>query len=279
MKLCAHTLVKNEERYIWYAVMSVVEYVDKVMIWDTGSSDRTVEIAKEIKKNYPDKVEVKEIGEVTPEGFTKARQEMIEETKADWIFILDGDEVWWENSIKKIVKTIKKGGKKLETIVNRSYLPVGDIFHYQEETAGMYEIDGIQGHLTIRAMSMNIPGLNVSRPHGTQGFFDGEDTLVQDRPKEGREFLDVYNMHLTHLPRSRAREYDKKVPKRAFKLKHELGIPFSKDFYYPEVFFRKRPSIVPEPWERMSLPFYLKSAVLTLPRKIKRRIFKGASGY
>ena len=50
MKVWAHTLVKNEERYIWYAVMSVIDWVDKILIWDTGSTDKTVEIIKEIEK-------------------------------------------------------------------------------------------------------------------------------------------------------------------------------------------------------------------------------------
>ena len=52
MKIWANTLVRNEERYIWFAAMSVIEHVDKILIWDTGSDDATVMIIKEIKKLY-----------------------------------------------------------------------------------------------------------------------------------------------------------------------------------------------------------------------------------
>ena len=48
MKIWAHTLVMNEDRFIWYAVMSVIDYVDKILIFDTGSTDGTVRIIKGI---------------------------------------------------------------------------------------------------------------------------------------------------------------------------------------------------------------------------------------
>ena len=52
MKIWANTVVHNEENFIWFAIMSVVDYVDKVLVYDTGSTDQTVSIIKEIKKAY-----------------------------------------------------------------------------------------------------------------------------------------------------------------------------------------------------------------------------------
>ena len=49
MKIWVNTIVHNEENFIWFAVMSVIDYVDKVLIYDTGSTDKTVEIIKEIQ--------------------------------------------------------------------------------------------------------------------------------------------------------------------------------------------------------------------------------------
>ena len=279
MKIWVHTLVKNEERYIWYAVMSVIDHVDKILIWDTGSEDKTIKIIKEVKKKYPEKVDFRQIGEVTSAGYTKTRQEMLDNTNSNWFLILDGDEVWWEDSIKTLVETIQKERNTLETIVTPSYVLVGDIYHYQEEAAGRDEIDGRRGHLTIRAMNRTIPGLYTTKPHGQHGYFDENGTLIQERPRKFRKFLNVYNMHFTHLPRSSTREMDAKVPKRDIKLKRELGISFPKDFYYPEVFFRPKPSIVASVWEKMDLGFTLKASLLTIPRKIKRRLIKGGSGY
>ncbi len=274
MKVWAHTLVKNEERYIWYAVMSVIDWVDKILIWDTGSTDKTVEIIKEIKKVYPDKVDFREVGEVDPQKFTKVRQEMLDETNSDWLILVDGDEVWWEDSIKAVISTVRTEGDTLETIVTSPYNIVGDIYHYQEEAAGRYEIDGRRGHFSFRALSRKIPGLHLKKPHGTQGFFDKNGILIQERPKKFRKFLDAPFMHFTYLARSSSREKDFKVPKRDIKLKYELGISFPLDFYCPEIFFRPRPAIVPSPWRKIRKDYFLRAFMETPIRRLKRRMVK-----
>ncbi len=279
MKGWAHTLVKNEERYVWYAVMSVIDWVDKILIWDTGRTDKTIEIIKEIEKVYPDKVDFKEVGEVDPQKFTKVRQKMLDATGSDWLILIDGDEVWWEDSIKAVISTVRTEGETLETIITVPYNIVGDIYHYQEEAAGRYEIDGRRGHLSIRALSRKIPGLHLEKPHGIQGFFDKNGILIQERQKKFRKFLDASFMPFTYMARSSSREKDLKVPKRDIKLKYELGIPFPLDFYFPEVFFRPRPDIVPSPWFNMDRAYLAKALVQTPFRKLKRRIWRGRVGY
>jgi hypothetical protein len=279
MNICAHTLVKNEEKYIWYSIMSVIDYVDKIMVWDTGSGDRTIELVKDIKKKFKDKVELETFGEVTPEKFTLLRQKMLDRTKSDWVMLLDGDEVWWDESINKVTKFIKKKGSNYDTIVTPYLNVVGDIYHFQEEKAGMYKIDGRKGHLTVRFMNMGIPGLHVSKPMGQQGYFDEDGKLIQERDKKKRRFMDKSYMHFTNVPRSSGRDMDLKVPKRKMKLKYEIGHASPYDFYYPEVFFKKRPSNVPSVWTKMQSQFRLKSLGLTLPRKVKRRVYQGKSGY
>jgi glycosyltransferase involved in cell wall biosynthesis len=279
MKTWAHTLVKNEERYVWFAIMSVINYVDKILLWDTGSTDSTFQILQQIKKQYPDKVELEQVGDVNPEEYTGIRQKMLEKTKGDWVFIVDGDEVWWDDTIKKLITTVSEN-KVIESLVTRYYNLIGDIYHRQEEAAGMYKIDGEKGHLTIRAMSMSVPGLHLERPHGTQGFFDDDGVLIQERDVSKRVHIKEHGyLHFTNLPRSSSRTEDLKVPKRGQKLKHEIGIPLPLDFYYPEVFFRPRPDIVPSPWVKMSDTYKHKALVQTPLRKVKRRLFYGKVGY
>ena len=89
MTITAHCLVKNEARFVWFSVMSVIDYVDKILLWDTGSSDSTVEIIQEILKTdkAKGKVSFNEVGEVTPTEFTATRQEMLKQTKTDWFMI------------------------------------------------------------------------------------------------------------------------------------------------------------------------------------------------
>ena len=269
----AHCLVKNEERFIWYSINSIINHVDKVMLWDTGSRDLTWEIAKEIKRMYSSKVDLREGGEVDPESFTLVRQRMLEETKSDWFLVVDGDEVWWKESIERLIETINKQGDTLESIIVPFYTLVGDIYHYQVEAAGRYLIDGRRGHLTIRAINRKIPGLCVKNPYGQEGYFDESSKPIQERSPKKRKFLDTPFMHLTHLARSPA-NLDRNVPLRAAKFKYEVGRVFSYDFYYPEVFFKPRPKFVPSVWEKMESSFVAKSAILAFPRKVKRAWMK-----
>lgn len=274
MTTTAHCLVKNEARFVWFAVMSVVNHVDKVLLWDTDSTDGTLDIVQEIKKTPAarGKVDFREYREVTPTTFASARQEMLDKTETDWFFVVDGDEIWWEDSIKKVVYAIRERGEDVESIVVPTVNLVGDIFHYQEEAAGKYQLAGRRGHFNLRAVNRRIPGLASFGPHGQWGWVDKEGKMIQYRNPEKVLFVDAPYLHATNVPRAASIRGEHEVPKRAMKRKYELGIPFPRDFYYPEVFFRPKPKIVPSPWEKMSRGFITRAFFETPVRKIKRRL-------
>jgi hypothetical protein len=280
MKVYAHCLVRNEERFLWFSVMSVIDHLDKVFIWDTGSSDKTLQIIKEIERVRPGKVYFKEIGEVDPNEFTLVRQKMLNETDSDWLILVDGDEVWWEDSIKKITSVINENENRLDSIVSEYLNPVGDIYHFQDKEAGGYKIDGKSGFFNIRAMNRKINGLKVEKPHGQQGYFNKDSVLIQDMDKEKRMFMNGPDyLHFTNLKRS-SKNLDLEVPKRKMKYKYELGKSFPLDFYYPEVFFRPRPNVVDSPWIGRSSSYFLKAAFETPLKIFKRRFLpKPKSGY
>lgn len=258
MKIWVNTIVNNEENFIWFAIMSVLDYVDKILVWDSGSTDKTVEIIKKINSK---KLEFKEVGEVNPIEFTKMRQRMLEQSKADWILILDGDEIWWDDSIKKVVSEINKSGKDIDGIVVPMKVAVGDIYHFQDESAGKYKILGKRGHLSLKAFSKNIPGLHVDWPYGKESFFDNNGKLIQEREKI--IFINAPFLHVTHLKRSSLkRKYDK--------LKYELGNEVPKEFKFPEVLYGQYPQFINSPWGRISGSKLLKARLLTPLRKIKR---------
>ena len=60
MEVWAHTLVKNEARWLWYSVSSVIKHVDKLLLWDAGSTDQSSEIEKELERMYPGKIILKQ---------------------------------------------------------------------------------------------------------------------------------------------------------------------------------------------------------------------------
>lgn len=277
--IVAHILVKNEANFIWYSVMSILNFVDKVMLWDTGSSDGTLEIINEIiKEDKRKKIIFKKLNlGFFDEG--QVRQQMLDETKSDWFIVVDGDEIWWNSSIQEVTDEINKNGRELESIVVPTINLVGDIFHYQEKEAGKYKLLGMKGHYNLRAINRRIPGLKSYGEHGVWGWVDGENKMIQDRDSKNIKFVNAPYLHATHLQRAGKRREDNKVFKRAFKLKHELGIPFANDFYYPEVFFRNRPEIVPNVWKNMDFGFRMQAFFETPLRKLKRRILPDKVGY
>lgn len=271
--VCAHTVFKNEVNWLWYSVTSVIEHVDKLLLWDTGSTDGSYEIAKLIKKTYPEKIELKQYGAVSVKDFPLVRQKMLNATKADWILVVDGDEVWWEDSISELIQIIRNDDKRLEMIVNKNTNPVGDIFHILPEKEGKYNIDGKIGFQNIRALNLKINGLHVKGEHGIQGYYDNENKLIQLRSKEKRLHCDFGYMHLTNLKRSESLLMEKEVPKRQKKFKHEVGELLPPDFYFPESFFKKRPKIVSTPWKVRSNNYVLIS-LLQKPFKMFKRGFQ-----
>lgn len=268
-KIIVHCLVRNEENFIWYALNSVLPYVDKLLVWDTGSDDKTVEIIKSIKDS---KISFKEVGVVNQDSFTDIRNKMLSETdkdKFDWLMLLDGDEVWPERSIKKVIKNIEDN-QDTQAFFVKTYNVVGDIYHRQPDSAGKYHIKDKKGHLSVRFINLKkIPNLNVSLPHGQQGYFSGN-KLIQDLPKV--RFVDTFYIHTTHLDRS---SQDKKTLKRGFKKKYELGIKINSSDI-PQVFYKKIPSFVPVVNRPRGLITYLKCLFFT-PLKYFKRQFTNTS--
>lgn len=77
-------IVKNEERFLAQCLRSVADVVDEINIVDTGSSDRTIEIARSFNANI--------IERAWRNDFAWARNESISLATKRWIFFLDADE-------------------------------------------------------------------------------------------------------------------------------------------------------------------------------------------
>ncbi len=274
MEVWAHTLVKNEARWLWYSVSSVINHVDKLLLWDTGSTDKSIEIEKELVKIYPGKIILKQRKQETKDDFTRVRQEMLEATKSDWFIVADGDEIWFEDSIRKVAETINKDGKNIESIIVPTINLVGDIFHFQEKSAGRYRFGDRIGHYNLRAINRDVSGLHSQGAHGVWGWADDENKMIQDR--NTYKFVDAPYLHATNLTRSSS---DKEVIKRSKKYRFELGENFPKDFYYPESLFKDRLGFIESPWNVMSDSFKFRAFFETPLRKLKRKIWKGKVGY
>jgi len=96
-------IVKNEENNLDRCLNSIAEYVEDIVIVDTGSTDDT----KKIAEKYTSKVyDFKWCND-----FSKARNFSISKASNDWVLILDADEVIYEFDKEKIEKFININSK------------------------------------------------------------------------------------------------------------------------------------------------------------------------
>jgi glycosyltransferase involved in cell wall biosynthesis len=82
--LSAALIVRNEERFIEDCLRSLVDRVDEIIIVDTGSTDRTLDIARDFGArihHHP-----------WTGDFSAARNASIEAAKSEWILYIDADE-------------------------------------------------------------------------------------------------------------------------------------------------------------------------------------------
>jgi len=219
MKITVNCLVKNEEKFVWFAINSVLDWVDEILVWDTGSTDKTLEILQEI--NDP-KLKVVKMGAQTDSGITLLRQQMLERSNCDWLMILDGDEIWSQQALREAKGQMSKD---YSILVNPVKMLIGDIYHYQEEEAGRYAIRGRVGHYNIRFVKRNIPGLHFSEDYGSEGFRDVDNQRIQDSDAKIFFMKNPY-LHASHLRRS---SQDSK------KYKFELGRPFPRFCLGPDL--------------------------------------------
>ncbi len=106
-------IVKDEENYLAQCLESVKNLVDEIVIVDTGSQDRTREVAKVFGARVFD---------FPWNGdFSEARNFSLSKAEGDWILILDADEVIAERDhgiIRELIRGVKR---KAYTMITRNY--------------------------------------------------------------------------------------------------------------------------------------------------------------
>lgn len=193
-----HTVVKNEDRFVKAALTSVLasDAVERALVWDTGSTDKTV---AEILSIKDPRIEFAEKGNVSRKQLVSLRNEQLKMTKSPWILLVDGDEIWPENNLKKLILAIQQCDLKTVALVCRTRNVAGDIYHYLPESKGRYQIGPWSGHLNIRAIR-NLAGLVVKGEYPNE-WYELDGVKIQDKPEKLR-FVDTWYLHLTHMKRS-----------------------------------------------------------------------------
>ncbi|MFA5376442.1 MAG: glycosyltransferase [Dehalococcoidia bacterium] len=100
LKLTVYCIAKNEEMSLPVMLDSVKDIADEIVVCDTGSTDRTIEVAK----RYTDKV----YSIPWEDSFAKARNLALEKCTGDWILSMDCDEVLTEETAKNLKPVLRK---------------------------------------------------------------------------------------------------------------------------------------------------------------------------
>lgn len=255
--LTAHMIVRNEEQWIWYGINSVLGYVTKLIIYDTGSTDQTVSIIATIKS---DKITFVQKGKVTPDQLVALRNEQIAQTRTEWFLLVDGDEVWPRNTIEELTKLLPSLVPSVMGIVVPAHVPIGDLYHYQSDRAGRYALLDKIGHYNIRAYRKH-KDYQWEGTYPLEAYVDAKHIQIQQVNKKLHLLKNKY-WHLTHLRRSSRDDHHKR--------KLELGHAYSGKL--PEVFLQRNPALVPSPCIRYSF-FEWCSACLITPALWIKRLF------
>lgn len=113
LSLCM--IVKNEEKNLAKSLMSVKGIVDEMIVVDTGSGDRTKDIATAVGAQVYD---FSWTGD-----FSEARNFSLSKARGDWVLVLDADEMISSGDHHALLQlTAKKGRTTAYSFVTRNYL-------------------------------------------------------------------------------------------------------------------------------------------------------------
>ncbi|OON86128.1 hypothetical protein BXO88_08740 [Oribacterium sp. C9] len=111
-------IVKNEENNIKNALSWGKEIFFEQIVVDTGSSDNTVQIAKDLGANvmYFQWID----------DFSAAKNFAIEQCKGDWIAFLDADEYFLPEDVNKIIPILNKAEQEDAKAIRTSYTSIDE---------------------------------------------------------------------------------------------------------------------------------------------------------
>ena len=120
-KLTIVILTKNEEQNIVEVINNAKKCADKVLIVDSGSTDKTVELAKTVGAQV--------IYRAWDNDFSAQRNFALDKVETEWVLYLDAD----ERLNDELIDAIKKATKKDDDIqykIKRKSVAFGRKFNY-----------------------------------------------------------------------------------------------------------------------------------------------------
>ncbi|TXH07226.1 MAG: glycosyltransferase [Candidatus Moraniibacteriota bacterium] len=261
--ITVHMMVKNEDQWVRYSLLSILPYVDRILVTDTGSSDHTLDAIKSLASP---KIKLTLTTVSSPGDVTRIRETQIKDTTTDWFWVVDGDEIYPDDTAKEVVKAINSG--LYEGVTVRRYDLLGDIYHRQKESVGAYNMWGETGHLVLRALNQNkLKGLHMRGDYPNEGYYDAAGSAIISHDPRLHYVTSNYLYHAMYLKRSSLGGNLPMFNRSKFKI--ELGIPVPTN---PPIVFNEPPlSWEGNPKKPRSTTYFAFASLITPIKNLKRK--------
>ncbi|EPY2275027.1 tetratricopeptide repeat-containing glycosyltransferase family 2 protein [Clostridium sporogenes] len=171
-------IVKNEEITLERCLNCAKDFVDEIIIVDTGSTDKTKEIAKKFTDKIYDFEWIQDFAAARNFSFSKATKE--------YIFYLDADDIILEEDQKKL--------KKLKSNLDRSIDSVTMFYNLNLNKDGIPALSYRRNRLVKRENNFKWYGRvhNYLQVYGN--IFDSDIGIVHDKvkPRDSDRNLNIY---------------------------------------------------------------------------------------
>jgi len=197
--LSACMIVKNEEKFLPQCLESIKAAVDEIIVVDTGSMDRTVEIAE----SYGARV----FHHLWKNNFSEARNYSLQQATGDWILVIDADERLEKRDIPILRAVLRR--KEYNSIIFAvlSELPTGISMNHSQRVfrrgSGHYE--GIvhnqlicEGDVLITGIRLYHYGYNLSDAQMREKYKRTENLLKQqlaENPKNAFAWMNLTRIY------------------------------------------------------------------------------------
>lgn len=131
-------IVKNEEDCLDRVLGNVKPHVNEIVVLDTGSTDRTVEIAKShgaLVKQY-----------TWNDDFASARNESMKYATSEWILVLDADEILANDDWVNLKQVIGTTSHEMFFLIQTTYTNKSILFNWKINDLAIPESQGYTGY-------------------------------------------------------------------------------------------------------------------------------------
>ncbi|WP_169908085.1 glycosyltransferase family 2 protein [Metabacillus halosaccharovorans] len=174
MKISLALIVKNEENHIKKCLDSVENFVDEIVIVDTGSTDNTVSIIKQYQG-------VNLFYFEWCDDFSAARNFAISKTSGNYILMLDADEHIIEGTIDDFSIIMKKNSIG-RILISSEFIKDGQIFQSNQFVSRFFPRDIKYVGSVHEQLDSNIPRFNMNIIAKHSGYIDSTEKCKRNIP-------------------------------------------------------------------------------------------------